>query len=296
MKKMLKFFNLVGQEHQFVLVLRDYVGGDTAVDRAIVECFNKGEFYEPDVSALIKRVVSPGDVFIDVGANIGYHSILAGCMLSGTGMVVSCEPCDSNLIRLRDNIEANNFDNFIIIDRVIANFIGSSSFYLNDGSNGSHAVWDPGVLPTITGHIGASRKIIVNTTTLEDIYNNIIVQQQYKKIVIKIDVEGAEQLVLEGGSVLLSPDKVPFIVCELHSPGLHQLGHSQTSLRGLMYSKGYETFLLDGLDHGKHSDRVPKYIPKSINISSNFFPNILFSTIDYVGSYWTEEKFLHYQS
>ncbi|MBF0123737.1 MAG: FkbM family methyltransferase [Magnetococcales bacterium] len=289
----MKFYDRAGTERRFQLILDSSEGA--VVDRAIARCFERGEWYEPDGAALVRRVVSPGDVFIDVGANVGYYTVLSSVMMSGVGVVISCEPDSENLIRLRKNIAVNKLSNCVVVDKVVCNHTGTSDFYINSGSNGSHSIWDPWLLPLLTGSHSPGRKLTVPSITLDDIASQFLQSRSGGgKTIIKIDTDGAEQMVLEGGVSFLSPEKVPFIICELYPPGLERCGYSQSSLRNFMKSIGYDTFLLDGLDNGRNADRIPKFIPERTQIKGNFFPNILFSTVEHIQLFWPEEEFLNY--
>ena len=63
--------------------------------------------WEPDVTAFIRRRLSPGDTFVDVGANVGYHALLAAGSVNGRGRVVAIEASPRIFRMLRENLAGN---------------------------------------------------------------------------------------------------------------------------------------------------------------------------------------------
>ncbi len=118
-----------------------------------------------------------------------------------------------------------------------------------------------------------------------DTLNNIIQSLDCPKVrLIKIDTEGAEQKVLLGAGNLLIPEKVIYVIAELHPFGLSQFGHNQNSLRQLMKERGYECFLMSPSNH------IPTLIPPKTMIQSKHrISNLLFTTQDALSNLWPIE-------
>ncbi|MBL0163549.1 MAG: DUF4214 domain-containing protein [Xanthomonadales bacterium] len=74
-------------------------------DRDIGSAIEKGVSYEPHVSALLKRQLSRGDTFLDIGANIGYFTMMAAKLVGSHGKVIAIEPMDKNLQLIYLSIE-----------------------------------------------------------------------------------------------------------------------------------------------------------------------------------------------
>ena len=106
---------------------------------------------------------------------------------------------------------------------------------------------------------------------------------------IKIDTEGAEELVLRGCSRLLSDRKVCFVIAELHEFGLAKMGGSQKTLRDLMEGLGYSTFGL------YYDGSMPKLIPPNTKITMPCIINLLFSTQEAVARHWPTTFFIRQQ-
>jgi FkbM family methyltransferase len=249
-------------------------------DRFILDFIEAGSFYEPDISNALLRMLRPGDTVVDVGANLGFFTILMGVLVGPAGRVFSLEPGDDNLPRLRDNIARNRLENVSVIPRPASAQAGSVAFFTNSDGAGGHALWDPGTFP---GNVRSREKRVsrtLNATTLDDVLDGASAPR-----VMKIDTEGAEHLVLSGARRLLERRAVPFIIAELHPFGLEKMGSSPHQLRQYMAEHGYETFGLyfDG--------SLPKLIPRGTEIEMPHILNLLFSTPQDVASVWPVEHF-----
>jgi len=256
--------------------------GELHRDRAFVRSLNrrvaaaKAE-YEPDVASLMRRVLRPGDTFVDVGANVGRHTVLAAALVGHGGEVIAIEPGENALPALRSATE--KLPQVTIVERPAWNEADEAlTFHLCADDSGGNAAWDPGEFATNTHSRANPQARVLETVTLDR-----IVSAKTPRL-IKIDVEGAEQRVLEGASDLLSgPARPPFIIAELHEFGLAKLGCSQASLRALMASRGYSTFFIfaDG--------SLPQLVPDQTAIKSQLIFNILFSTPAAVGEAWADK-------
>ena len=78
-------------------------------DRAIGALLRESATYEPGVTAVVEQTLKPGDVFVDVGASLGYFSVLAGRLVGQGGRVISIEPGPQNQSILLLNIVSNQF-------------------------------------------------------------------------------------------------------------------------------------------------------------------------------------------
>jgi Methyltransferase FkbM domain len=100
---------------------------------------------------------------------------------------------------------------------------------------------------------------------------------------IKLDIEGAEEKALRGGTSILGEEGCPYIVLELNVEALPKFGSSPESVCGFMREWGYEPFLL----HANGS--LPTYLPRRTHVIPNRLNwNVLFSTFDMVGAAWPE--------
>jgi len=158
-------------------------------------------------------VVKPGWTVVDLGAHIGYFSLLLAKCVGPTGKVFAFEPLPSNVALLRENVALNSYEDII---RVEAQAVTDASGFvdLHDGPTPFQAsmVWYQG---------NAGR--IVPACSLDDFFR----PQGFPQIDFqKVDVEGAESLVIAGMETILTQSK-PVLLLELHGeaarPGLERL-------------------------------------------------------------------------
>ncbi len=246
-------------------------------ERTILDFLRTGSSFEPDVANLLVRVLGAGDIAVDIGANIGFLTVLASLLVGPSGHVVAFEPGPENLERLRANLAHNDCKNVTVIEKAVTNQVGEVEFFINSDDSGGNALWNPAQYPGNVKCLATPIRLTVPGTTLDAEWRQL--QLQAPKL-IKIDTEGAEQRVLEGMRDLLSGQKPRFVVSELHAFGLAKMGCSQESLRGFMAGLGYSTFGLT------FAGALPRHIPAATRIEAPFAINLLFSKPEWVGEYW----------
>jgi FkbM family methyltransferase len=246
-------------------------------EKPILDFLRGGKLYEPHIANLLVRVLGEGDVAVDVGANIGFFTVLASILVGPTGRVVAFEPGTENLERLRANLALNDCKNVTIIEKAVMNQVGEVEFFINSGNSGGNALWDIGQWPGYIEENGTPERVAVPATTLDAEWEQLKLPVPK---VIKIDTEGADQRVLEGASDLLARQKPRFVIAELHPFGLTKMGCSQESLRGCIESLGYSTFGLN------YAGALPRLIPAATLIQHPFIIDLLFSKPEWVGEYW----------
>lgn len=164
--------------------------------------------WEPVVTGFIYNRLSPGDTFIDIGANIGYVSLLAAAKVGPTGKVIAIEASEATFKALSENIERNHATNIRAVHGAVSDVTGELTLHAGPEGNGgmSSLVWDFG---------GISEKVMGAPLT-----RWMDIRQICTAKMIKIDVEGAEISVLRSLIPLLG--KLQFnveIACEI-SPKL----------------------------------------------------------------------------
>ena len=144
--------------------------------------------YESTTTQLFRQLLKPGMTVIDVGANVGYFSLLAADLVGSGGTVYAFEPEPENHTLLSTNIEINSYTNIQAKQEAVSNTCGSTPFFLSELDNGSHSIYEAGAR-------GVAARLSVNTTTLDAFVEG----EGWPNIdLLKIDVEGAELTVLDG--------------------------------------------------------------------------------------------------
>lgn len=84
-------------------------------DLAIGDYIIRNRKYEPNVTAVLKRVLKPGQTFLDIGANIGWHTLTAAALLKGNGKIIAVEPNPRNVQLLYHSLTTNGFTNVEVL-------------------------------------------------------------------------------------------------------------------------------------------------------------------------------------
>lgn len=190
------------------------------------------------VDRLLKRVLRPGDVVIDVGANVGMVTLLAcsSKRVAGTISAHCFEPDPVAFRWLAKNAALNNFD-IVLNDCAVGASLGEAELTISTVSGWSTLAIEPSEGFTFLQKAG---KRLVKVVTLDD----YCLQQDLIPSLIKIDVEGFETQVLQGACTLLKRTR-PIIVIEMNPMRLESAGSSATQLAEHLHEIGYELFHID---------------------------------------------------
>jgi len=181
--------------------------GDTAISHALR---NTG-VYEPFELALIESLLEPGDCAVDVGANIGLHTLAMSAACGEGGTVLSLEPDPENMALLTRNLEANGCTNVEPLPIAAGDRPETLRLFLNSENRGDHRVYDPGDgRPSIT--VRAER------------LDRLLPDRRLLPALIKIDVQGWETRVLAGAVPLLRDLERFALVTEFSTKDLQEAG------------------------------------------------------------------------
>jgi FkbM family methyltransferase len=158
--------------------------------------------YELEMQKRVAKEVKRGDVFYDVGANVGFYSLLAA-RLTDPGPVYAFEPVPTNLGYLRKHLELNRIQNVEIIEVAISDEVGIASFEVE----GSRAM----------GRLRNSGSARVRTSTLDTLLHD---EKVAPPDCIKMDIEGAELRALLGARECFARYR-PKLFLATHSRELH---------------------------------------------------------------------------
>jgi FkbM family methyltransferase len=155
---------------------------------------------EPDVQAALGRFLHGGAIFVDVGASIGFHSILAARLVGPEGTVLAFEPSAAGAASIRANAAANGCGNVRVASIALSDSIGGA-WLVGAGEATAHLVrpgqgGDPVAMTTLDTYLGA---------------------RPFVPTLVKIDVEGHEDAVLRGMHLTLRSAR-PAVIVELHGP------------------------------------------------------------------------------
>jgi len=198
---------------------------------------DRNEPYEKDVTFAVYDILKPGDVFIDVGAHIGWFTLLGAKIVGPEGRIISVEPETKNLKWLKQNIKLNNInENTYVFEVAITSEYGPVTLYLNDDNDGGHSLWSVGNHPFNEKSAENRKKVKVQGIPLDDLCRSENISEIK---LLKIDTEGAEVEVLTGASQLLADGKIKNIIAEVNEFGLIQMGTTKEDMRLIMENFGY---------------------------------------------------------
>jgi FkbM family methyltransferase len=158
--------------------------------------------YEKEQTLAFEQLVKPGAVMFDVGAHVGYYTLLSSKLVGDQGKVVAFEAMPRNAAYLRQHVSRNRCANVEVIEGAVSKGPGTARFARGTGTG--------------TGKLSDGGPIEVRTMSLDD----VAAERGLSPTFIKIDVEGAEELVLDGAARVLRESR-PVIFLSTHGPDLH---------------------------------------------------------------------------
>jgi FkbM family methyltransferase len=198
-----------------------------------------GRYYETFVPLLIRRLLQPGDTFIDIGANRGIHTMFASRYLT-SGRVISFEPNPRTFDVLQAHITINNLNNCELHNMGLSNEEGALSLQLfaDDAPSGCSFI-DKGENPV-------KKSFLVPVHRLDGVLDGEVPRG---KILIKVDTEGFDHRVIQGMGRLLDHDQVA-ISTEIVDDWLRKAGSSARDLFSDLVGRGFEALLPSIRFHG----------------------------------------------
>ena len=192
-----------------------------------------GHYHERYEAKVIESLLDAGEVFWDVGANIGYFTLVAAAVLKNEGQIVAFEPGQEAFARLEDNIALNPFTNILLKQVAVADKSGEAVLYLSSEVADSGAnLFRPGGEQT--------REEICTTVALDQFREE---QGLRPPDFIKMDVEGAELAALQGADRILAQFH-PLLLLEMEEKTLKAAGAPKAALVDLLKTYGYQAAFL----------------------------------------------------
>ena len=194
--------------------------------------------YEPNTLRVLRSLLQPGAVCLDVGANVGVVSLVASRWVGPSGHVYAFEPSAREFARLSENIERSQLRNVTPVRAALSSFCGSAPLRVAAAASGGlNTLGDS--FPYAGVEI--ERIMDVAVTTLDDFVER---QALPTVAVIKLDIEGSEGEALTGAARLLARDR-PALVLEVFERTLQSTGWTVARLERLVTDTGYLLFEID---------------------------------------------------
>jgi FkbM family methyltransferase len=227
--------------------------------------------WEPHITSWIRSCLQPGDSFIDVGANIGYYSLLASRLVGADGSVVAIEASPKTFLELQTNLTRNRINNVRAVNVAASNFRGTLKVFRGHEHNTG--------LTTVFYREGFALECEVAAAPLSDIVHP---NEMKCARVVKIDVEGAESSVVAGmGSIITAARPDLEIIIEVNPAALASQGTKPERLLKLFFDAGYHAYTLEN-DYSALSyvPIPPAKRPRRLRSSINHVTDIVLSRLD----------------
>lgn len=215
-------------EHKLGNDLKMNLYKDSVLSKIIYDGFEQEELN------FVKSILKSGDVFIDIGANVGLFSLIASQCVGKEGHVIAFEPAPTTFNRLLENQELNNIKNIDARNIGLSNELGELNFYISDNGHDAWNSFAPGADNKL------QKKIGVSVSTLD---HELFSVDKSKIKLVKIDVEGWEKFVLQGGENFFRHFS-PIVMVEFTDENTFNAGYSVHEIYDIMVSYGYEWFTI----------------------------------------------------
>ena len=191
----------------------DYADGTYAPERPVVE--------------LLSRLLKPGMTVVDIGAHLGYYTLLSRKFVGETGRVVAFEPSPVFYEVLKANLAMNSFLDVVAVPMAIADFCGYADFYCDIVGGGS----------SLFRQLNGSSLIRVQVTTLDVFFRKL----GWPKVdLIKMDIEGAEPSALRGAKELIGRNTPLHLILEFNPVALEAAKVSPVHMVSLIQDLGFQ--------------------------------------------------------
>lgn len=217
---------------------------------------HKWEEYQ---TVLFKQNIKKGDIVIDIGAHIGYYTLIAASIVGKKGKVYAFEPDLKNFSILMQNIKVNKYKNIIPINKAVTEKNTKLNLFINPTNTGDHRIYEP----------KDKRKTIeIDAVTLDSMLKN-------EKIdLIKMDIQGSEILALKGAPYVLANNKALKIITEFWPGGLRLSGGSAEEFLYLLRRNKFDLYNIDEAKN-KLIAITDKKLLSAYQVSGDAFTNLL---------------------
>lgn len=187
--------------------------------------------YEQDLTDLLLKQVEPGMNVVDVGANVGYYSLVASTLVGSSGRVYAFEPDPESFSYLTRNVDLNACRNVVPIRMAVSDRVGSASFVRRNQDTGF-----------LSGDAG-SASVNVSTVSLDEFF----AEQGWPTVgLVKMDVEGSERVALLGMRELSRRNPSLRLIMEFNLDAMGRLGISTQMLTSTLKELGFrEAYLIE---------------------------------------------------
>ena len=206
---------------------------DTVISKELIG----HKVWEPLETKIIQENIKAGMTCIDIGAHIGYYTLLMSKLVGDRGKVYAFEPDPTNYKLLRQNIDANGIQNVVAEQKAVWKKKDKIKLYLSPDNTGDHRIYQANVQPHPTNR----QEVEVEAIRLDTYFAKIDSKINF----IKMDIQGAECQALTGARRILSDNKDLKITTEYWTEGLEGAGTSAKEFIELLEWYKFKIYVLN---------------------------------------------------
>lgn len=231
------------------------------MDTVVTETLMSAGVWEPYITKLFKKYASRAKLVLDIGAHIGYFSLIGSLTVGKGGKVVAFEPSVHNFSLLEKTIQKNKLANVTAVPQGVGAKSGGGKIYLDRRNQGNH-----------TTYASAETREVqdISITSIDDYFAGY----KGKIDLVKMDIQGFEMQAVLGMKRLLEQKKVKVIISELWPAGLAASGTSWQSYTQLLAKSGFKLFIIDE-EREKLSNFSTEFVSDGYARDEDFCVNIL---------------------
>ncbi len=209
-------------------------------------------YYEKPLADMIKKILQPGNVFLDIGANIGYFSLLAANS-EPTSKIISFEPVKNLFQKLEENVSLNDLKNITTLNVAIGEINGEKELFISAADNlGMSSFQQP--------ENYSGKKENVKIISIDSWFRTARLS---KVDLIKLDVEGSELAALKGMQGVLQNFK-PLVIAEINPETLGLFTLTPADIFDYLNKLDFDGYLIS--EPGKLEQVKPNEINQTVNV------------------------------
>ena len=233
-------------------------------DAGVVSSLRLNADYEPETTEVLLAMLKPGDCFIDLGAHIGFFSLLAARAVGEEGHVFAFEPVETSASLLQRNLTENGFsETSTVVQKATGDTVGTVRFAIHEHSSVSNKM---------VAAAGSDEGLTVDVamTTLDaflEAKGNPSVR------LVKMDVEGAELATMRGMKETCANNPDISVIFELHHANLQNTNIEAAALFRELQALGFNRFFR--LHRTKTEIRFPEDLEENLRLAEEFNFNVV---------------------
>ncbi len=231
-------------------------------------CLSTVGVHERFETELVQKEIKRGNVVLDIGANIGYYTLIFAKLVGEEGSVFAFEPDPDNFALLKKNVEIIGYRNVILVQKAVSNKSGKLKLYLCEENMGDHRIYN--------SHDNR-KSVEIEAIRLDDYFKDY----DRKVDFIKMDIQGAEGEAIQGASSFLQKNKNVKIVSEFWPIGLKRSGIEPEDYLKLLLKHDFELYHVNKREKKIEPVNIHKLLKTYTSEKGNFTD--LFQVRNYSG-------------